>query len=67
MKLKELKPILYSTHTNLQFAIVWSCDTFEDIDEGRTVEYMIEKYGDYEIKRIQADGDNLVLSVKEAV
>ena len=43
MKLKELKPILYSTRCNLTMGILYDSSVDMDIETG-CVDYLIEKH-----------------------
>lgn len=63
MQIKDLKSILYSTTGNVQFAVVYDSKTFTDIIDGCSIDYAVKEYGDYELKRIQADGNKLVLTI----
>ena len=57
MKIKDLKGILYNLHgCPLQMATLWNFDDNEinEYDSG-TYEYIINKYPEKEVKRIQAD------------
>ena len=52
MRLKDLKPILYSTVGAIQWAIVYDYERNEDIEHGCSIEYAITHYEEYEVKRI---------------
>ena len=63
MKLKELKGIMHSSTGWIQLAIVYDLMAKKILEDGCTIEYAIENYGEKEIKNIQADGDCLVLTI----
>jgi len=63
MKLKELKPILRSVTGRFQPTIIYDLSTCEDIIAGCSVEYAVEHYGDLEVVRLEACGDDLVINV----
>ncbi len=63
MKLKELKGIMHSSTGRIQWAIVYDLMENKDLENGCSIEYAIENYGEKEIKNIQADGDCLVLTI----
>ena len=58
MKIKDLKGILYNQHgTPFQITVLWRFDEnnkIEEYDSG-VHEYIINKYPDAEVKRIQAE------------
>ena len=62
MKLKELKPILYSTRCNLTMGILYDSSVDMDIETG-CVDYLIEKHGERDVKRLEADGNHVVITV----
>ena len=58
MKIKDLKGILYNQHgCPLQETLLWRFDENYNIEEYAygTHEYIIDKYPDKEVKRIQAE------------
>lgn len=63
MKLKELKGIMYSPNGWIQCAIVYDLVANKILENGCSIEYAIENYGEKEIKNIQADEDCLVLKI----
>lgn len=63
MKLNTLKPILYSTHGNIQFAIVYDSDKHADIENGCSIDYAVEKHGEREVKHIEAYENQLVITI----
>jgi hypothetical protein len=63
MKLKDLKPVLYSLCGDVQFAIVYDWEENRDLENGCSVEYAIDKYGDRPVRRIGAEGGQLVISI----
>ena len=68
MKLKELKPIIYSRTGDMQICIVYDIKNNVDLKYGCSAEYAYEHYGDREIVRIQSVFENgkayLVFSIK---
>ena len=63
MKLKELKPILYSTRCNMTMGILYDSSVDMDIESGCTVDYIIDKYGDKTVKQLQADNNCVVITI----
>lgn len=63
MKLKDLKGIIYSNRDGVEIVIVYSTNTFKDIENGCSIEYAIEQYGDYDVKRITHDYGCLVIGI----
>ena len=63
MKLNELKTVLYSDRGHIQFAIVYDSATNADIENGCSIEYAINQYGEKEIKHIQAFENQLVITI----
>lgn len=63
MKLKELKSILYSNRGCIQHCIVYDSSKDMDVEDGCTVEYAIEHYGDREVKHIEALNDDLIITI----
>lgn len=63
MKLKDFKPVIYSLTGDFQFVIIWDSRTGQDIAAGCSYEYAVKHYGDLYVKRISADGNNLVFTV----
>lgn len=61
MKLKELKGVLRSTRGNVQVAIVYDSKKHADIESGCSIDYAVKTYGERELKRIEAYGDELVI------
>lgn len=64
MKVGDLKGIAYSSTGNIQFATVYDIDSDADLESGCSVEYAIKHYGDMEVKRIQAYGNELIINLK---
>lgn len=62
MKIKELKSVVFSSRDNIQFAILYDSKTNEDIADS-TIEYIVEYYGDKEVKRIEAVENQLLITV----
>lgn len=64
MKIKDLKGIAYSNHGCVQSAVLYDYNSQNGIENGCTVDYLIENYGELELHRIQAVDDLLVLEVR---
>lgn len=62
MKLKELKTILYSNRGNIQFAILYDRNANADIETG-SIDYIVEKYSEKEVKHIEAFENQLLITV----
>lgn len=63
MKLKDLSGIIRSTTGSLQFVIVYDITTNTDLENDCSAEYAMKTYGDREVQRIQAEGDQLVITI----
>lgn len=64
MKLKDLKPVLYSHGMGcILWTILWDTETCKDIANGCSVEWAIANYGDSEVKRISAYESNIVIEL----
>lgn len=63
MKLKDLSNVLYSTRGNIQFAIVYDQEKNADIASGCSIDYAVEKYGERELKQIEAFENQLVIII----
>ena len=63
MKLKELKAILYSERGNIQPAIVYDSAKYADVESGCSVDYAVDKYGESEVKHIQAFENQLIITI----
>ena len=61
MKLKELKPVLYSVHGDIQSAIVYDGMKAEEIENGCSVDYAVKTYADRDVRRIQAENSMIVI------
>lgn len=64
MKIKDLKDVLYSSRGNIQFAIVWDIYNNVDIENGCSIDYAVETYGERELLRIEAFENKLLFTVK---
>jgi hypothetical protein len=62
MKLNQLKTILRSCRGSVQFAILYDSQTNADIDNG-SIDYIVEQYGEKEVKRIEAFENQLLITV----
>ena len=58
MKLKELKPVIYSRTGDIQSCIVYDSGSDIDLHYGCSVEYAYEVFGEREIKRVQSTYEN---------
>lgn len=63
MKIKDLTPVLYSTRGSVQFAVVYDQEQNCDIASGCSIDHAVKEYGERELKRIEAVGDQLLLTV----
>ena len=63
MKLKDLKDILTSERCSIQDTIVYDYNNNADLETGCSVEYAVANYGEYEVKRIGAFNNVLVITV----
>lgn len=62
MKLNKLKSILFSTRDCIQKAVIYDQKENADIAEG-VVDAVVEEFGNREVKRINTDGNILVITV----
>ena len=63
MKLKELHEILRSKSRYIQFAIVYDTKKNADVESGCSIDYVLEKYENTEVKHIEAFENQLVLYI----
>ena len=63
MKLKDLECVLYSNRGNAQFAIIYSQDKNRDLENGCLIDCAVKKYGESEIKHIEAFENQLVITI----
>lgn len=63
MKLNTLKPILFSSRGNIQFAIVYDSNKHADVENGCSIEYAVKNYGECEVKHIEAFENQLVITI----
>lgn len=63
MLLREMKEVLYSPVGEFQTAVVWDADTRKVVVEGCSIEYAIGRFGDWQVVRIRAVENSIVLSV----
>ena len=63
MKIRDLKPVAYSSHGDIQWAVVYDYNSQRNLIHG-SVECVIKEYGECELTRLQAQQDLLVLEVK---
>ena len=61
--LNSLAPILKSRRGDIQFAIVYDSANNTDLENGCSIEYAVKNYGEREIKRIEALGNNLLITL----
>lgn len=64
MKLKELSSVLYSTHGNIQFAIVYDITNHVEIMKGCSIDYAVKNFEDKKVRHITADGNYLVITIE---
>lgn len=62
MKIKDLRGIAYSTHGDVQWAVLYS-QTRQCDEQHATVDYIIKEYGELDLVRLRACGSYLVLEV----
>ena len=58
MKLKELKPVIFSATGNIQFCIIYDRGNNVDLENGCSVEYAYNHYGEREVLRVSATYEN---------
>ena len=63
MLLKELSTVLNSRRGYIQFAIVYDSEKNIDIENGCSVDYAIEKYGEKTVKHIDAFENMIVIEL----
>lgn len=63
MKLAQLKTVLRSPSGRVQDAVVYDYERNQVLKDGCSVEHAVEAYGEREVKRIQASGDRLVITI----
>lgn len=63
MKIRDLKSVAYSSHGDIQWAVVYDYNSQSDLMCG-SVECAIKEYGECELTRLQAHDDLLVLEVR---
>lgn len=63
MKLKDLKDVLTSERGSVQFAVVYDYNTNVDLSVGCSIEHAVVNYGEYEVKRIGAFNNDLIITV----
>ena len=64
MKVADLKDVLKSERGSIQLAVVYDCSKSRDVENGCSVDYAVEAYGDRDLFRIEAEGDKIVLLVE---
>lgn len=52
MKIKDLASVMFSTRGDVVFTTVYNTATQVDLCSSASIEYVIEKYGEKEIKRM---------------
>lgn len=65
MLVKDLEGVIYSKHGDICTCIVYEPETGRDLARGCSAEYAIERYGHYDLVRIEAYQYDLVLYVTE--
>ena len=63
MSIKDLQSVLYSNRGHVQFAILYDSETNADIEQGCSIDHIVEHHGDRELKRIEAFENQLLLTV----
>lgn len=63
MKIGDLKDIAYSSHGDIQMAVVYDYNKQKDIALG-SVEYVMKEFGDLNLTRLQAYEHRLVFEVR---
>ena len=53
MKLKDLKPVIFSRTGDIQLCIIYDVGNNVDLHYGCSVEYAYEIFGEREVKRVQ--------------
>lgn len=62
MKLNELKSILYSQTGSILWVIVYDSQTCSDLEQC-SIEHAIKIYGEYEVRRLYAYENSLVIEL----
>ena len=62
MSLNDLKSILYSNRGYTQQAIIYDSQENKDIECGN-IDYIVKKYGEKKVIRIEAFENNLIITV----
>ena len=63
MKLKDLKEILKSPEGDVEFVVLYNKAQYKTLDEGSSVDYLIQKYGESDVVRIYASSDLLIIAI----
>ena len=63
MRLNELQGILRSTRGCIQFAVVYDRERNIDVEDGCSIEYAIETYGNRIVRQIGAYDDKLIITI----
>ena len=63
MKVKDLKDVLTSERGSVQSTIVYDYNNNVDLAVSCSVEYAVTNYGEYEVKRIGAFNNDLIITV----
>lgn len=61
--LKQLAPILRSSHGSVQFAILYQQAKRQDLENGCSIDYLINKYPNVKVKRIEAFENQLIITI----
>lgn len=61
--LNDLSPVLKSRRGDVQFAIVYDSASNTDLENGCSIEYAVNYYGNREVKRIEAFENNLLITI----
>ena len=63
MLIKDLKSVAYSTHGDIQMAVLYDYNAQRVVASG-SIDYIIKEYGSLTLHRLQAYKDDLVLEVR---
>lgn len=64
MRLADLKTILKSRPCDVQFCVLVDQKAQTPIEDGCSIEYVMENYGNKEVEQINAINDDLIIFVK---
>lgn len=58
MKLKELRPVIFSSTGRIQFCIIYDRSNNVDLENGCSIEYAYKNYGEREVMNVSATYEN---------